>query len=34
MQRMITPTTEEEWSRRDDHLEQDLMRVAKSASVQ
>ena len=29
MERMITPTTEEEWPRRDDHLGQDLKRVAK-----
>ena len=34
MERMITPTTEEEWPRRDDYLGQDLKRVAKSASVQ
>ena len=34
MERMITPTTEEEWPRRDDHLGQDLKRVVKSASVQ
>ena len=27
MERMITPTTEEEWPRRDDHLGQDLKRV-------
>ena len=32
MERMITPTTEEEWPRRDDHLGQDLKRVVKSAS--
>ena len=34
MERMITPTTDEEWPRREDHLGQDLKRVVKSASVQ